>query len=125
MAVLARLIAASVSSPAAETAVLTTPILFAGSGVVRIVGSIDVTEGTGGSAYVVKLHQGNGTGGTLVGQALTDTVAAAASDLGGFSFEDASGLLGAVGGGQYTLTVAETGASAAGTIVQVEMQVEQ
>lgn len=121
--------AAGVSSPAAETAILVTPNIAIGSAQlsvpVRISGSIDVTEGTGGTAYVVRCRQGNGVAGAIVGQALTDSLAAASSEVAGFSFEDSSGYLAQAGGGQYTLTVAETGATVAGTVVAVEMQVEQ
>lgn len=125
MALLAQVSAAGVSSPAAETAVLTTPVISAAVGVTpHISGAIDVTEGTGGTAYVIRIRQGNGLGGTIVGQAETDTIAAAASGPAEFAFDDATNWLDQAGGGQYTLTVAETGASSPGNIITVEMSVE-
>lgn len=125
MTLLARVSAAGVSSPAAETVILTTPVISAAPGLqVRISGMVDVTEGTGGTAYVIRCRQGTTTAGALVGQALTDSLAAASSEIGGFAFDDSSGFLGQAGGGQYVITVAETSASVAGTVISAEMQVE-
>jgi len=62
--------------------------------------------------------------GTEVGAALVDTLAAAASGLAGFSFEDSTNYLAQAGGGQYVITVQETSATVAGTVVQLEMEVE-
>lgn len=125
MTLLTRVTVAGVASPAAETAIMTTPNISAQAGLqVRISGTVDVTEGTSGTAYVIRCRQGSGTGGALVGQALTDSLAAASSEIGAFSFDDSSGYLGQAGGGQYTITIAETSATVSGNVVAAEMQVE-
>lgn len=116
--------ATAVSSPAAETAILTTA-LVSGPGLrpVRIKATLNVTEGTSGTAYVVRCRQGSGTGGTVVGAALTVTLAAAAVGQNNFVFRDTSGYLNQPG--QYTITVAQTSASVAGTINDIDVTVEQ
>ena len=115
----------AVSSPAAETAILTTTLTTAGgTRPVRIKVTLNITEGTSGTAYVVRCRQGSGTGGTVVGAALTTTLAAAASDQAVFVFRDSSGYLQS-GQGQYTITVAETSASVAGTVNDIDVTVEQ
>lgn len=120
--------ASGVSSPAAETAILTSGTFNVGRVLaaqpVRISGTVDVTEGTTGTAFVIRCRQGNGVGGTQVGQALTQTNAATNSETGAFSFEDATGYP-LQPGAQYTITIAETGATVAGTVVAIEFQIEQ
>lgn len=118
--------ATAVASPAAETAILVTDIIQAmANRPVKIVATLNVTEGTTGTAYVVRCRQGNGVGGALVGTALTDTLAAAASEQGTFVFRDTTGYLSQAAGGQYTITVAQTGATAAGTVNDIDVVVEQ
>ena len=124
MPILTEVVVSGVSSPAAETAILTTPVIgTAPLTPVHISGSVDVTEGTTGTAYVLRVRQGNGVAGPVVGQADTAADAAGASGLGGFSFDDLSNYLSQAGGGQYTLTIAQTGATAPGT-VNAELTVE-
>lgn len=126
--------AAAVSSPAAETAILSTDVVSPGVpsdmppgvtpwGVIRpvkVVVSLNITEGTSGTAFVVRCRQGIGTGGALVGLAQTVTLAAAANGQFSFVFRDTSGLTTA-----YTITVAETAATVAGTVNSIDVEVVQ
>lgn len=118
--------ATAVSSPAAETAILTTTGVQAGSlRPTKIVATLNVTEGTTGTAFVVRCRQGSGTGGIVVGAALTHTLAAAASAQVQFVFRDTSGYLAQPGASVYTITVAQTGATVAGTVNDIDIIVEQ
>lgn len=132
--------ATAVASPAAETAILSTDAIQAGipsdvpqvGGVpwatvrpVKIVVNLNITEGTTGTAFVVRCRQGVGVGGALVGVALTVTLAAAASGEFTFTFRDSSGVPFAPGGTAYTITVAETAATANGTVNAIDIEVQQ
>jgi hypothetical protein len=131
--VMSRTTATAVSSPAAETAILVSPVVQAGLPVfgaaappsVRISVTINITTGTTATALVARLRQGNGVGGTVVQAALTFTCAATTNYQLTFVFEDTSNFANTAGGVQYTFTLAETGAGAAGTVNAVDMQIEQ
>lgn len=135
--------ATAVASPAAETPILSTDVVnpsipsdlpeqLGGGGVpvayqvvrpVKIVVNLNITEGTTGTAFVVRCRQGVGIGGALVGPALTVTLAAAASGEFTFVFRDTSGVPFAGAGTAYTITIAETGATAAGTVNAIDIEV--
>jgi hypothetical protein len=83
-------------------------------------GSVNITPGTGTTAVVVRVRQGNGTGGALVGNALTITAIAASPLVLPFSVLDPS----ATPASQYTVTVAQTAATANGTINQAEIETD-
>lgn len=113
---------------AAETAVFITPVLPAvgpaeapGSNPVGISGTINITPGTGNTAIVIRIRQGSGVNGTVVGPVQTHTVAAAAPQSISFGATDATGYL--QGGGQYTITISATGATGAGTTNFVDVEV--
>jgi hypothetical protein len=130
--------ATAVSSPAAETVILATDAVTPGipsdlpnqpagtpwltTRPVIIKVSLNITEGTSGTAFVVRCRQGNSTGGTQVGSSITQTLAAAASGTFSFVFRDTNPV---PGGGQYCITVAETGASVAGTVNAIDIEVLQ
>lgn len=81
-------------------------------GTVIVSGNLNVTAGTGTTAVVVKVRQGSGTGGTQVGPSFTVTLAAGASTTIPVEVEDTA----SVSGLQYTVTVTQTGGTAAGTV---------
>ena len=132
--------ALAVASPAAETAILSTDVITVGipsdlpnfpAGVayqvvrpVKIVVNLNVTEGTTGTAFVVRCRQGVGVGGALVGTAKTVTLAATASAQFSNVFRDSSGVPFSGAGTAYTITVAQTGATAAGA-VDIDVEVQQ
>lgn len=125
--------ATAVASPAAETSILATDVIQSGGGIgmpaanrpAKITVTINITEGTTGTAFVLRLRQGTLVSGALVGAALTVTLAAAANFQGTFVFRDASGVINQPGGSAYNVTVAETGATANGTVNAIDIQVEQ
>jgi hypothetical protein len=124
--VLAENSASGVGSPAAETAILVTDAVNAQTGAQTVVKVyMNVTAGTGATALVVRCRQGNGTTGTQVGPAFTYTLAAGNTASIGLCFRDPSGWLEQEGGGQYTITVAETGATANGTVNDIYTEVCQ
>lgn len=109
----------------AETVVATSPQIYAdaNNGRVKIYGHVNITEGAGGTAYVVRVRRGNSISGALVGVAETDTLAAASSETAPFSVEDA-GWLNAAGGNQYCVTVQQTAATGNGTVNGADFQVD-
>lgn len=122
----------SVSSPAAETAILTTtftqssragaPNVNGYVNPVKINVAMNVTPGTGATALGLRVRQGVGTGGpVLIG---VQNVACTAGNNVQMSFQqrDFSGFL--QNGGQYTVTLQETGASVAGTVNDIDVVVE-
>jgi hypothetical protein len=134
--------ATAVSSPAAETAILSTDVVqpsipeglpqpepgaptWQTTRPVKIVVNLNITEGTSGTAFVVRCRQGVGTSGALVGVAQTVTLAAAANGQFSFVFRDTSGAAFAPGGTAYTITVAETSATVAGTVNDIDVEVQQ
>lgn len=113
---------------AAETAVFVTPVLAPtgpaeapGQNPVSITGTINLTPGTTATGATIRVRQGNGVAGALVGAAPVHTVAAAAPQSISFGATDNSGYL--QGGGQYTITVTMTAATAATTINMVDAEV--
>lgn len=135
--------ATAVASPAAETAILSTDVINASSPPdlpqpgalaavpgttvrpVKIIVNLNITEGTTGTAFVVRCRQGVGVGGAPVGLAQTVTLAAAANGQFSFVFRDSSGVPFAAAGTAYTITVAETGATANGTVNSIDVEVQQ
>ena len=114
-----------VSSPAAETAIVTTPALGVQqpatcTGVI-IRGSLNVTAGTSATAVVIRCRAGNGVGGALIGSALTHTLAAGNSASIPYDFLDTNFT---DPGQSYTITVAQTSASVAGTVNQAEAEID-
>jgi hypothetical protein len=117
---------------AAETALISTPVLQGalpgafGQPVVapqpvKVSGVLNITAGTGTTAVVIRVRQGVGTGGAVVGAAQTVTLAAGNSASVPFSIEDTTGALEA--GTAYTVTVSQTGATAAGTVNTFDLEV--
>lgn len=133
--------ATAVASPAAETAILSTDVVTVGipsdlpnlpgsvayqvTRPVKIVVNLNITEGTTGTAFVVRCRQGVGVGGALVGVAQTVTLAAAANGQFTFVFRDSTGVPFSGAGTAYTITVAETGATANGTVNSIDVEVQQ
>ena len=122
--------ASAVSSPAAETAFLTSDPLSASvpppatfvQRPVTIRAQTNITAGTGTTAVVIRCRQGSGTGGTLIGVARTQTIAAAATEEMMSVFRDTSPL---AGSSPYTITVAQTGNTVAGTVNAIDVEVTQ
>jgi len=114
------------SAASAETVVYTTPAVQIGPvGVpnpIDISGSINLTAGTGTTAVVIRCRQGGLTG-PLVGVALTHTLAAAALASISFGFTDTTTFLEQAGGGQYVITVQQTGGTGAGTSNAIDIKV--
>lgn len=106
---------ATTDAAAAEKAICITPVdqdhMPGSGGFVFVEGQVNLTPGATTTAVVVRIRQGSGTAGTVV-KAMTHTLAAAAT--GNIAFHVAD--LAPVAGGQYTLTVQQTGGSAAGTV---------
>jgi hypothetical protein len=92
---------------------------------VKIEANLVVTAGTGTTALVIRCRQGVGTGGAQVGATQTVTLAAGASGQFAFVFRDSSGVPYAAGGTAYTITITQTGGSAAGTVNTVDAEVKQ
>ena len=107
-----------------ETTVLSTPMPDVVEPVdhgVLVSGSLNITAGTGTTAVVVKVRQGVGTGGTQVAS-MTVTLAAGNSASIPFSVLD---LAPGANPGRYTVTVTQTGGTAAGTVNQATVRAEQ
>lgn len=106
-------VAAVTVTTTTETVVGSTPSNFEvapyGSNIVS--GTINFTAGTGTTAVVLRVRQGNTTSGTLIAPAQTITLAAAASANIPFEVED----LAPVAGNTYCVTVQQTGATGNGT----------
>lgn len=123
---------AALPASAAETALTNTPVLqaalpgaFGQQGPepepVKISGVLNVLAGTGTTALVIRVRQGVGTGGAVVGAAQTVTLAAGSSASVPFSVEDTTGAVQT--GTAYTVTVVQTGASGAGTVNTFDLEV--
>lgn len=84
-----------------------------------IAGVVNVTAGAGTTAVVVRVRQGIGVTGTVVGVLDTDTLAAAASESIAFEKYDATGAT------SYTVTVQQTGATGNGTVNSASIDVDQ
>lgn len=106
----------------AETAILTTPAMVydqpSGAGV-RISGVVEINPvGTGASVANVRVRQGSGTTGALVGVAEPQNCVAGNSLEVTFDVEDTTRYSAQSGGGQYTVTLAMTGATGNTTVSQ-------
>lgn len=100
---------------AVETVILTTPLLNPALDFsqVFILWACDILAGTGTTALVFRLRRGTTAAGALVNAAAwTHTLAAGNSAVVTGCYPDSPG---AIAGQQYSLTVSQTGATAAGT----------
>jgi hypothetical protein len=85
----------------------------------------NLLAGTATTAIVARIRQGNGTGGNVVGAAATVTLAAGNNGGGSLAVEDTPAWLAApANGGQYSLTLAQTGGTGNGSINVGDLQVE-
>lgn len=111
---------------AAEIALVTSPLLNWSGGLAGILlsASVNFTPGTGQTLTTLRLRQGSGVGGALVGIAHPIvTVAAQQLDM---AFEDLDNSAFATGpqqGAQYTLTI-QTNAAGPGTVNQAVLEIE-
>jgi hypothetical protein len=100
------------SSGATANALLGIPVASA-AGKNVVLGSMNITAGTGTTAVVVKCRQGAGTvAGTQVGPSKTVTLAATATAEIPLAFQDTAPNSAEA----YTITVTQTGGTAAGTV---------
>lgn len=110
-----------------ETAIASTDVVNAGinpgNRPVVVKAILNITAGAGTTAVVVNCRQGVGTGGTQVGASVTVTLAAGASGSFSVVFRDTSGV--PQGGTAYTITVTQTGGTAAGTVNVADVEVTQ
>ena len=117
---------------AAETALTSTPLLQAdlpgamgqqGPPVqpVKISGVLNLLAGAGTTAVVIRVRQGVGLAGAIVGGTATFTLAAASSASVAFAVEDTTGVVQA--GTAYTVTISQTGATGAGTVNTFDWEV--
>lgn len=83
-------------------------------------GNVNFTAGTGATAVTIRVRQGSGITGTLVGNALTVTVAAGSSYDLAFDVVDTS----PVPAQQYTVTVTQTAATGNGTVNQADIETD-
>ena len=109
------------SAPSAETVAMVTTLVIennpAGQGV-HISGTLNVLAGTTTTAIVVKCRQGNGVNGAQVGGTITHTQAAGVAASISFDFLDTSAFALVNQTAQWSITVAQTGGTANGTINQ-------
>jgi hypothetical protein len=80
---------------------------------VELAGEIAGTAGTGTTAVVARIRQGNGITGTVVGNPITVSVTAGNTYEINPTVEDVNNLLGDIG---YSLTIQQTGATANGSV---------
>lgn len=123
---------AALPASAVETALINTPVLQAAlpgafgeipaaPQPVKVSGVINITAGTTVSAIVIRVRQGAGVGGAVVGAAMTHTLAAAASASIAFAVEDVTGAIQA--GTAYTVTVVQTAGTGASTVNTFDLEV--
>lgn len=121
-------IAAATAVPSAESVIATTPVSNVNpvsTTKVIIRASFNVVAGTGTTAVVARIRQGATTGGTIIGGPVTVTLAATNNGGGAIAVEDTTAWLSApANGGQYCLTLAQTGGSANGSVNLGDLQVE-
>lgn len=84
-----------------------------------VTGVLNVTAGTSTTAVVIRVRQGIGTGGAVVGNADTHTLAAGASANIPVKKEDL------VGASAYTVTVTQTAATGNGSVNSASIDVDQ
>lgn len=87
---------------------------------VNVTGNVLLTAGTGTTSVTVRCRRGNGVNGAIVGTAQPVSVVAGNNVALPVDFLDTPG---AVAGQQYSITVAQTGATANGTIVSYEVTI--
>jgi hypothetical protein len=80
---------------------------------VQLSGEINGTAGTGTTAIVARIRQGNGITGSVVGGPVTVSVTAGNTFEVNPTAEDVNNLLGDIG---YSLTIQQTGASGNGSV---------
>jgi hypothetical protein len=111
---------------AAEIALITSAPMnwSAGLAGLLLTASVNFTPGTGQTVTTLRIRQGSGTGGAVVGIAHPiTTVAAQQLDI-AFEDEDVSAFAtGGQQGGQYTLTI-QTNAAGPGAVNQAVLEVE-
>ena len=90
---------------------------------VTVSGVVNITAGTGTTAVVVRVRRGVDATGSQVGQAATHTLAAGASASIPFCNLDAAASA-LSGTDQWTVTVQQTGGTAAGTVNYVTINAE-
>jgi hypothetical protein len=116
----------AVSVAAAEVTLATIqPSSWSGSPLGNLIGaSVNFTAGTGQTLLTLRIRQGTGTGGALVGIAHTDTTVATATAEVGFSELDTSAFAtGPAAAQTYTLT-AQTNAAGPGTANAAVIELE-
>lgn len=119
-------IGALAGGAAAEQIVYTTPVLNSGELTpAGIDGSINFTAGTGTTAVVVRCRQTNLVTGTQVGASCTVTLAAGNSATIPVDFIDATQYINQAAGGQYVITIQQTGGTANGTVNEGTVEVSQ
>jgi hypothetical protein len=120
-------IANGLAVPSAESVIATSPVNNVDPvRTVKVVirATLNMLAGTGTTAIVLRIRQGSTVAGTVLGTA-TVTLAAGANGGSPISVEDTPAWLSApANGGQYSLTVAQTGGSANGTVNVGDLQVE-
>lgn len=99
----------------------------------EVSGYVNITAGTGTTAVVVRIRRGNGLGGVVVGISNTHTLAAGATASIPIHAQDAVPITTPVvtptgadsaPENQYTLTVAQTGGTGAGTVNYATLSIE-
>jgi hypothetical protein len=111
---------------AAEIALVTVAGLNWSAGLPGILlsASVNFTPGTGQTATTLRIRQGAGTGGTLVGIAHPETtVAAQQADIAFEDMDTSAFATGAQAGAAYTLTI-QTNAAGPGAVNQAVLVVE-
>jgi hypothetical protein len=114
--------------PSAESVIAVSPsnnINPVSTSKVIIRATLNMLAGAGTTSVVARIRQGNGVGGNVVGAPATVTLAASANGGGALFVEDSINWLAApANGGQYSLTVAQTGGTANGSVNVGDLQVE-
>ena len=111
---------------AAEIALITSAAMNWSAGLpgVLLSASVNFTPGTGQTLTTLRLRQGAGTGGALVGIAHPETtVAAQQADIAFEDMDTSAFATTAQAGAQYTLTI-QTNAAGPGTINQAILEIE-
>lgn len=99
----------------------------------EVSGYVNITAGTGTTAVVIRIRRGNGLGGVVVGISNTHTLAAGATASIPILAQDAVPITtpavtptgaDSAPANQYTLTVAQTGGTGAGTVNYATLSIE-
>lgn len=111
----------------AETVIYTTPSFQVGPGQIgiAITGTVNITPGTGTSAVIIRVRQGNLTGPVVSGAAPSHAVTAGAAQSISFGVTDMTTFTEAApSGGAYVITAQQTGATGNGAANVVDVEVE-